>query len=169
MTLTAVVTPSTAVGRVRFVEVGTGASAPLGAPVTLLLGRAVFTLTAVDFGLHTYRADFLPDDPRRFAGSATAGPDLTHVVAKPVPAYATGNAVVTGSVVVGSPVTCASDVTGATTVIWAWLRDGAAISGAASPTYTLTDADRGHGLVCLATVTRSAGSSTSGSAPVVGG
>jgi beta-glucanase (GH16 family) len=41
-----------------------------------------------------------------------------------------------------------------------WLSDGAAISGAAAPTYTVQSTDQGHGLSCLVTAVNSAGSAS---------
>ncbi len=66
-----------------------------------------------------------------------------------------------GAAVVGKTLSCSSGTwtgTPTPTFSYRWLRDGAAIDGAESSTYTVTTADEGHSISCEVTATNTAGS-----------
>src|SRR6185295_7450911 len=61
----------------------------------------------------------------------------------------------------GDTLTCNPGTwSGSPTFAFQWLRDGAPIAGATSPTYKLTDADVGHNISCRVTATNAGGSTT---------
>jgi hypothetical protein len=67
---------------------------------------------------------------------------------------------VTGTPVVGQTLTCSpgSWTEGPTEYQYSWLRDFEAIPGATSPTYTISESDAGHELICEVIAVNSAGS-----------
>ena len=87
-----------------------------------------------------------------------------------VPVTATGAAVntaaplISGSPVVGDTLSCSTGTwsgVDTATLTYQWLRDGAAIGGATSASYTLTSADQGHSLTCQVTAANGVGSPVS--------
>lgn len=76
------------------------------------------------------------------------------------------SAAISGSAAVGATLTCSATFITATSVSYAWMRDGAAIAGAAASDYFPVTADESHQLTCSVTATNSGGSTTSTSAPV---
>lgn len=171
VTFVATVTPTTAAGVVRFLDVTGGAASPLGEPVPVVLGRATKATHGFDFGLHLIRAEFVPTDATRFKASANPAPDLVHVSAKPVPPYVTTAPTVTGAASLDSSLTCASATKGADDVAWAWIRDATPIEGATRQTHTVVTADQGHSLTCQVTASNAGGSieATSPAVAVSGG
>jgi len=86
--------------------------------------------------------------------------------AKPVN---TGAPQVAGTPAVGSILSCSAGSwsgTPAPTFAYQWLREGAAITGATSSSYTVQSADQGHGLVCEVTASNSAGKTSADSTAV---
>jgi len=72
-----------------------------------------------------------------------------------------------GAAVVGKTLSCSSGTWAGTptpTFSYKWLRDGVAIGGAESNTYTVTAADEGHSISCEVTATNTAGSKGAASA-----
>jgi hypothetical protein len=169
--LVATVTPTTAVGVVRFLEVTGGAESPLGESVPLTHGRATKETSAFDFGLHLIRAEFVPTDPKRFKASANPAPDLVHVTAKPIPPYIVTTPAITGAPTPGSLVRCTAETTSADEVLWTWVRDATPIRAATSQGYTVVAADQGHRLSCSVTASNAGGQIRADSPPilVVGG
>jgi len=165
--LVATVTPSTAVGVVRFVEVTGGAASPLGEPVPLTQGRASEVTSAFDFGLHLVRAEFVPIDPKRFKASANPAPDLVHVIAKPIPPYIVTTPTITGVPNPGSLVTCTAATKGGDEVLWTWALDATPIQGATSQGYTVVAADQGHRLSCRVTASNAGGQISAASPPIL--
>jgi hypothetical protein len=75
--------------------------------------------------------------------------------------------IVSGTAKVGQTLTCSQGTwIGASPISYAhrWLRDGAAIGGAESSTYTVTAADEGHSISCEVTATNAVGSKGAASA-----
>ncbi|MEW2397002.1 Ig-like domain repeat protein [Streptomyces sp. NPDC046862] len=157
--LTATVAPATAAGTVRFLD-GAG---QLGSPVAVSGGTATLTTSTLAVGTHTLKAAFTPSDAAAYGASVSA--PLSYTVKIKPPAVVTP-AKVTGTVRVGSKVTCSVSFSGATSVSYAWLRDGTVISGATGSTRTLVAADYPHKTACRAKATNSTGSTTSTSAAV---
>jgi hypothetical protein len=85
LTLTATLTPSTAVGTIQFFDRVTDTKAPIGAPIIVSGGRVALATTGLAFGIHYLSATFVPDDPHRFSAVTTPAPDLNFVVAHPQP------------------------------------------------------------------------------------
>jgi YVTN family beta-propeller protein len=74
VSLTAAVTPATAVGTVQFQDTANGVTGPLGAPVTVGSdGTASLTTTNLAAGSHTLTAVFTPADSTAFDTSLSAG------------------------------------------------------------------------------------------------
>jgi YVTN family beta-propeller protein len=74
VSLTAAVTPATAVGTVQFQDTANGITNPLGAPVTVGSdGTASLTTTSLAAGNHTLTAVFIPTDSTAFNTSLSAG------------------------------------------------------------------------------------------------
>ena len=74
-----------------------------------------------------------------------------------------------GSATLGSALQCTQGAwkgDGPLAYAYQWSRDGAAISGASGPGYTVTNADIGHGLQCSVTATNPYGHATSTSSAV---
>jgi hypothetical protein len=90
--------------------------------------------------------------------ASTDGADAT--VTTPAPLKASPS--LSGTPAVGSTLTCKPNVALATgeTIAYAWLRDTAAIAGAASPTYVVAAADESHHLSCAVTIAGDGGSAT---------
>ena len=153
VTLTAAVAPAGAAGSVQFLD-GTKA---LGSPVPVTAGTAKLTTSTLAVGTHPLAARFTPSDTAAFAPSTSAQVSST-VKIKP-PALVTAPKV-TGTVRVGATVTCSVTFGGATSVTYAWLRDGAAISGSTARTRTLTASDHRHKLACRPTAANSTGRTT---------
>ena len=75
--------------------------------------------------------------------------------------------IVSGMAKVGQTLTCSQGTwIGASPISYTyrWLRDGAAIGGAESNTYTVTTADEGHSISCEVTATNAVGSKSAASA-----
>ena len=74
-----------------------------------------------------------------------------------------------GTPTVGSQLSCLSGgfLNQPKTLTYAWLRNGAVIAGATTPTYTLTAADLGRSVACRITATNDAGSGEATSDSVV--
>ncbi|MFJ8602337.1 Ig-like domain repeat protein [Streptomyces shenzhenensis] len=157
--LTAAVTPATATGTVRFLD----GTTQLGNPVTVSGGTATLTTSSLAVGAHTLKARFTPADPAVY-GASDSRP-LPYTV-KIKPPAVVGAAKVTGTVRAGSTVTCSASFSGATSVSYAWLKDGKVISGATAKTRTLSGADYAHKIACRATATNSTGSTPSTSPAV---
>jgi hypothetical protein len=103
-----------------------------------------------------------------FDGGDLGAPQTADAVYNPI---ATAKPTVTGSTTVGSALTCSNgswegDPDQPTSYSFAWLRDGAAINGADSPTYATSQADVGHALGCSITATNAAGGATATSSAV---
>jgi len=111
-TLTATIAPSAAVGQVQFKRAGVA----LGAPVTVSGGLATYQGT-LPAGAADLTAEFLPTSPADYAPSTSAAVSYL-VMAAPA---------VSGTVKVGASLTC-SGTTGGTQA-WAWLKNGAPVSG----------------------------------------
>lgn len=93
-------------------------------------------------------------------GSAVATSAATAAV---LPAAPTNSVVpsITGTAQVGQSLTCAPGTwTSSPTYAYAWLRNGSAISGATSSTYTAVASDNGTSLSCRVTATNTGGSNT---------
>ena len=105
---------------------------------------------------------------RSFAVQVTNSPigALLLVAPPPVPDN-TSPPQISGDATVGQTLTCDPGTwTGEPAFTYAWLRDGAAIPGAAASTYVLTAADAGHVITCRVTGTNSSGSDVATSAGV---
>lgn len=78
---------------------------------------------------------------------------------------------VTGAAIVGSVLSCTQGtwVNNPLSYAYQWKRDGAAISGATSNSYTLVSADNGHVIICAVTATNTGGSATANSNPMTPG
>jgi cytochrome c551/c552 len=74
--------------------------------------------------------------------------------------------IVGGTATVGQALTCSQGTwtAGPTSYAYRWLRDGVAIGGAESNTYTVTAADEGHTISCEVTATNGIGSKKAASA-----
>jgi beta-glucanase (GH16 family) len=96
--------------------------------------------------------------------------DYVRVWAVPNPPVNTAAPAASGTPEVGQALACsAGSWSGypAPAYGYEWLRDGAPIEGAASPTYTVQATDAGHALSCRVTATNSEGSAAALSAAVV--
>lgn len=95
------------------------------------------------------------------------GDFLTNVFTQaPVPAN-TVAPWVSGTAGVGQTLTCdPGSWTQSPALAYRWSRDGTAVAGATTQTYTATSADGGHGLSCTVTATDAAGSTAASSPPV---
>jgi hypothetical protein len=103
--------------------------------------------------------DVTPSAPAEYLGTTKDGAEVaftTGSVGQPGldgPLYARRNNTVTeevvrpGGVVVGKELTCTGEP-GSATLAYQWLRNGTAIGGASSPTYTTTAADEGGVVQC---------------------
>jgi hypothetical protein len=77
------------------------------------------------------------------------------------PPRPSGSPTISGTAVAGQTLACLSgDWTGSPTFSFAWLRDGAPITGATAQTYTLTAADVGRQIACQVTAANEGGSPT---------
>ncbi|MGW7523303.1 Ig-like domain repeat protein [Streptomyces sp. NPDC054783] len=157
--LTATVAPNTAAGTVQFKD-GTQA---LGGPVAVSGGTATLTTGALAAGSHSLTVVFTPSDASAYTASTSAAVSYTVKIKAPQVVTAPK---VTGTVRVGSTVTCSATFSGATSYTYAWLRDGAAISGATGRTRALVAADYAHRLACRVTAANSTGSTTATSPSV---
>ncbi|HEY5196560.1 MAG TPA: hypothetical protein VIJ51_05990 [Solirubrobacteraceae bacterium] len=94
------------------------------------------------------------------AASAPAGPSVPTDTAPPA---------ISGTPTQGSSVTCSTGTwTGSpTSYAYAWDRDGVAITGATSASYTIQAADVGHQLTCVVVATNGAGHSQPASSAAV--
>ncbi|MFF3874786.1 Ig-like domain-containing protein [Streptomyces sp. NPDC001978] len=157
--LTAAVTPATATGTVRFLD----GTTQLGSPVTVSAGTATLSTSSLAVGTHSLKAEFTPADPAVY-GPSVSGP-LSYTVKIKPPAVVTA-AKITGTVRSGSTVTCSVSFSGATSVSYAWLKDGTVISGATAKTRTISGTEYQHKLACRATGKNTTGSTTSTSPSV---
>ena len=158
ITLTATVTPATAVGKLQFQEDQSGAFATIGSPLDLTNGTATLKISTLPFGLHQISAVFLPTDDKKFKTSTS--PAFVEVVAKSIPPLPPSAATLTGTAKVGSTLTCAGTFQNATSTSWAWLRNRAPISGATASTYKLVAADKGTAVQCQALATNAGGTTS---------
>ena len=69
VTFTATVAPADAVGTVQFSDTVAGTSTPLGAPVDVSAGTAMFSTSSLAVGSHSVVAAFVPADPALFTAS----------------------------------------------------------------------------------------------------
>jgi hypothetical protein len=157
--LTAAVTPATATGTVRFLD----GTTQLGSPVTVSGGTATLSTSSLAVGTHSLKAEFTPADPAVY-GPSVSGP-LSYTVKIKPPAVVTA-AKITGTVRSGSTVTCSVTFSGATSVSYAWLKDGTVISGATAKTRTISGTEYKHKIACRATGKNTTGSTTSTSPSV---
>jgi len=155
VSLTATVSPATAVGKVQFQESTNGAFAPIGSPIDVASGTAALKISTLPFGLHTLSAVFTPTDAKAFKAATSA--DQAYVVALPIPPSPPSGATVSGTAKVGSTLTCSASFQNATSTAFAWLRNRSTISGAASSSYRLVAADKGTAVQCKAMGTNSGG------------
>jgi beta-glucanase (GH16 family) len=96
--------------------------------------------------------------------------DWVRVWALPAAPVNTAPPAVSGTAVVGETLTCATGSwsgSPAPAFGYEWLSDGAPISGAAAPTYTIQSGDRGHALSCRVTATNTEGSAGAVSSAVM--
>ncbi len=119
-----------------------------------------YALVSADEGkVITYRVS--ATGPGGSASATSAG--TAAVAAAPVSAPANTTApAVTGTAAVGSVLTTTNGTwtNSPTSYAYAWLRDGTAISGATSATYTVASADEGKSLTCRVTATNTGGSAS---------
>jgi hypothetical protein len=88
--------------------------------------------------------------------------------APPAPPANTAKPVLTGKAKSGKTLTCAPGAwTGATSLAFAWLRNGDAIAGAGAETLTLARRDAGKAIQCEVTATGAGGTGVEQSKPVV--
>lgn len=109
-TLTATITPGTAIGSVQFLDGATN----LGSPVAVAGGSAVFTTAALTVATHSLTAKFIPTNAANFATSTSTASSYT---VTSVPATVTTTALVaapSGAAVFGSTVTLTSTTTPST-------------------------------------------------------
>ncbi|GGJ12660.1 Ig-like domain-containing protein [Streptomyces brasiliensis] len=160
--LTAAVSPATATGTVRFLD----GTTQLGSPVTVSGGTATLSTSSLAVGTHSLKASFTPADPAVYGPSVSAA--LSYTVKIKPPAVVSA-AKVTGTVRAGSTVTCSVSFSGATSVSYAWLKDGKVISGQTAKTRTLGGAEYKHKIACRATGKNTTGSTVSTSPAVTVG
>jgi len=168
-TLTATVTPSSAVGTVQFLDGATN----LGAAATVAAGTATLTTSALTVATHSLTAKFVPTNAANFTGSTSTAVAYT-VTSVPATVTTTALAATPASpVVAGSTVTLTSTVTPSSAVGSVQFFDGAtaipgpvAVSGgvAAKPIATL--AVGAHSLTAKFTPTNPALFTTSTSTAV---
>jgi hypothetical protein len=101
------------------------------------------------------------------ARGTTYGRDRTFTTAV-VPPSLSGAPRIAGTPAPAHAVTCEPGAwTGAASYAFTWLRDGDAIAGAASSTFTPARGDAGHALQCRVTATNAGGPASALSAPLV--
>ena len=105
VTLTAVVSPSTASGTVQFKD----GDDNLGAPVAVAGGTAEITTSALPAGGRALRAVFVPASLAAFTGSQSGG--VSYLIAVPIPTAILLVVTPSGSAAVGSEVTLTATVT----------------------------------------------------------
>lgn len=155
VTLTATLTPGHAAGTVQFND---GSTSLGSAPVTA--GAASLTTSALSVGEHSITASFTPTDPTEYVASTTASP-LNITIAQGT--LTVGTPTITGNPQVGSTLTADPGTwTDGTTFTYQWSRNGTAIPGATSATYTPVADDSGTQITV--TVTGSKDGFTTGSA-----
>jgi hypothetical protein len=158
VTLTAGVTPATAVGGVQFADLVLGTSVPLGSPVPVIGGAAALTVSTLDRGLHSLTATFVPTASDRFVGSVSD--PITYVVALPPPPRLMSQPAVVGDPRVGATVSCDGSFAGAAALSYAWYRSGRPVGGS-DQRRTLTAADLGYDVSCRLLATGAGGTSVS--------
>lgn len=139
-TLTATVTPSSAVGAVQFKRGTTN----IGAPVAVGAGTAAYT-GALPAGSHSLTAVFQPTDPNAFLTSTSEA--ASYVVV--------GTPAITGTVRVASTVSCS--VTAGGTIAYAWLKNGVATT-TTTKSVKIPASWYNQTIACKATVTHDAAS-----------
>lgn len=95
------------------------------------------------------------------SGSTSADSNTVNATAAPASPSNTVLPAITGSPQTGQVLACSNGTwTGTPTITfaYAWKRDGIAIGGATSSSYTLTVADEGHTITCTVTATNGSGS-----------
>lgn len=121
VTLTATVTPATALGTVQFRDGATN----LGNPVIVGNGVASGTTSELAIGPHQLTAVFTPTDPAAFVPSTS--PPLAFVISVPATATATSTMLTTSPaspIALGTPVTLTATITPATAAGSVQFRDG---------------------------------------------
>ncbi|MFD3450998.1 Ig-like domain-containing protein [Streptomyces sp. NPDC058691] len=151
--LTATVAPAGAAGSVRFLDGAT----QIGSPVTVASGTASLSTSALKAGTHSLKAAFTPADTVAYGPSTSAA--LSYTVKIKPPTVVTAPKV-TGTVKVASTVTCSVTFGGATSVTYAWLKDGKTVSGKTAKTLGLTSTDYKHKISCRPTGANSTGKTT---------
>lgn len=139
--LTATVTPSSAIGTVTF-KSDDAALSP--APVPVSGGTATLSGAVLAAGTQNLTAVFTPTDSNAFSGSTSAA--RPYVVAGPTS--------ISGSLQVGSTVACVSVATPGATTTYAWQRAGET-SSVTAPTFTIPSTWAGASATCTATTTKS--------------
>jgi hypothetical protein len=167
VTFTATITPAVAAGTVQFTDTVQGVTVNLGSPVTLSGGTATFGTSTLGFGLHTFSAVFTPTDPKVFSPSTAA--NVVYVIALPAPPKLIRPASMTGSGRFGTVLTCSATFTGATSLSYAWFRNGRVIPGAVHNTYLVGNADRVRVLACRVTARNLGGVTATTSRPLLAG
>ncbi|MFJ4845268.1 MULTISPECIES: Ig-like domain-containing protein [unclassified Streptomyces] len=151
--LTATVAPAGAAGTVRFLDGAT----QVGSPVNVTSGTASLSTSALKVGTHSLKAAFTPANSAAYGASTSAVKSFV-VKIKP-PALVTA-AKVTGTARVASTVTCSVSFRGASTVTYAWLRDGKTYGGKTARTLVLAATDYKHKIACRPTAGNSTGKLT---------
>jgi hypothetical protein len=139
--LSVLVSPSTAVGTIQFTETANNLTQKLGAPARLAAdGTAQISVSTLPFGLHTFAANFIPTDSRKFTASTSEG--IVYVVALPAPPRLITAAHLVGNGRIGSVLACAAAVKGADSISYSWYRNGKIIPHVGAGSYRLAAADR---------------------------
>lgn len=157
VTLTALMTPSTATGTVQFFD-GTTA---LGT-ANVVAGSASFVAQSLPIGTHPISAVYTPTDPAAYKGSASISlPLVVSLDSPPVfttPARVNGNAVALGSVSCDASITGRDDAYAPTFV---WIVNGAPVNGATDHVLQIPLSYYGRLLQCQVSASNARGTSKS--------
>ncbi|MGO9249136.1 MAG: hypothetical protein ACLQQB_00295 [Solirubrobacteraceae bacterium] len=112
---------------------------------------------------HPYIAQFYQSIVSVTAPGTTSGIDASLLEVSPTKPALTAAPTVTGTAAVGKTLSCSQGTwaNNPTNLAYRWLRNGVAIAGQTSNTYTLQRADAGNGIVCEVIATNAAGATVS--------
>jgi hypothetical protein len=158
VTLHATLSPGGAAGSVRFKD----GTTDLGTPVTVTAGTADLVTSSLPAGSRSLTAVFTPADSAAYGASTSSA--VPYVVTAAPPAFLP---TVFPAPRVGVASTCVVSASNATTVAYAWLRNGVVVAGATGATHTPPDSEYHAALSCRVTASNADNPPLVGTSPAV--
>lgn len=158
VTLHATVTPAQASGTVQFKD----GTANVGSPVTVTAGAAELVTTALAPGSRSLKAVFTPADAGAYGPSTSSA--VAYQVNAPAPAFLP---TVYPAPRAGVASRCVASASDATSMTYAWLKNGVVIAGATAVSRVVPESEYGAQLSCRVTASNTTNPPLVGTSPAL--